>query len=71
MTNDFNGAVGLDYYGIAETMMGAAVTDLDYFVFSDVMNWCRENITFANIVTYASHHYGGNKFQDYLRLVTV
>ena len=71
VNNDFHGAVGVDYYRNAETIIGAEITDPHYFIFSDDMDWCTENITFSGNVTHVDHKYAGNKFQDYLRLMTI
>ena len=71
VTNDFHGAVGIDYYKQAETIILPNVTNPHYFVFSDEIDWCRENILFAGQVTYVGHEYAGVKFQDYLRLMVI
>jgi len=71
VTNDFHGAVGLDFYRKAESIISPRLIDPHYFVFSDEMDWCRENITFAGKVTYVGHEYAGFKFQDYIRLMAM
>lgn len=69
VTNDFHGALGVDYYRNAEMFIRAEVTDPHYFVFSDDLDWCRENISFVGNVTYVGHEFAGDKFQDYLQLM--
>lgn len=71
VTNDFHGAIGLDFYSKAELIVCPGLTDPHYYVFSDEMDWCKENITFAGDVTYVGHEYAGSKFQDYIRLMAM
>lgn len=71
VTNGFHGTKGVDFYSNAELVIGSELNDPHYFVFSDEMDWCTENITFAGKVTYVGHEYAGFKFQDYIRLMAM
>jgi hypothetical protein len=65
----FHGTCSPEYYKKGEEIICSKVTDPHYFVFSDEIDWCRENIKFDGPVTYVGHEYAGLKFQDYLRLM--
>lgn len=43
-TNSFHGTCHLDYYKKAIEVIQSKVTDPIFFVFSDDINWCKENI---------------------------
>jgi len=70
VTNDFHGAKGVDYYKQAEEVIRERVSDESYYVFSDDIDWCRENLRFEAPTEFVSHEYAGAKFQDYLRLMS-
>ncbi|MEP7236268.1 MAG: alpha-1,2-fucosyltransferase [Ferruginibacter sp.] len=69
VVTDFHGTCNPEYYKKGEDIICSKVADPHYFVFSDEIDWCRENIKFAGPVTYVGHEYAGPKFQDYLRLM--
>lgn len=69
VTNSFHGAMGVDYYAQAEKILLDKYSDVEFFVFSDEIDWCKENLKFDVPTTYVSHEYAGKKFQDYLRLM--
>ena len=70
VTNSFHGTMGSDYYKKAENLLIKKYTDLEIFVFSDEIDWCEENLNFSVPTHFISHKYAGNKFQDYLRLMS-
>jgi hypothetical protein len=39
-------------------------------VFSDEIDWCRTNLRIADPVVYVGHEHAGEKFRDYLALMT-
>lgn len=62
--------VSLDYYKQALQKMQELRGDFSVFVFSDDIEWCRENLSFiTQPVTFIGHEYAGKKFSDYLQLM--
>jgi hypothetical protein len=70
VTNAYHGAIGLEYYKAGEALIGDKVKQPHFYVFSDDVKWCEENLHFAFPTTYVSHDYAGEKFRDYLQLMT-
>ena len=68
--NSFHGTMGVDYYMKAEKMLLEKYEGLEFFVFSDDIDWCKENLHFKSLTTFVGHEYAGHKFQDYLRLMS-
>lgn len=68
---DFHGTCKPEYYKMGEEIICSKITKPQYFIFSDEIDWCRENIKFDGLVTYVGHEYAGIKFQDYLRLMSM
>ena len=69
VTNPFHGALGLDYYRQGEEIINRETAASKYFVFSDEVEWCEENLKFDRPTVYVTHKYSGRKFQDYIRLM--
>jgi len=67
----FHGTCSPEYYKKGEDIICSTISNPQYFVFSDEIDWCRENIKFDGPVTYVGHEYAGIKFQDYLRLMAL
>lgn len=70
VTNDFHGTCGVNYYHQAEEIIESKIENPVYYIFSDDMDWCRENIYFKNEFHFVGHIHKGDKFQDYLRLMS-
>lgn len=70
VTNPVHGTMGIEYYSEGEEILLFKYKDLEMFVFSDEIDWCRKNLKFKSSVTFVSHEYAGEKFQDYLRLMS-
>jgi hypothetical protein len=72
-----HGFVGLEYYEkgmklIVDRLKKSQASDLRVYVFSDEIDWCRENIKFPGIPTeYVDHEYKGKKFEVYLHLMAL
>jgi hypothetical protein len=64
------GFVGSDYYKRAMANMEENMTDLHYFVFSDDLEWCKNNLKTRRPLTFVEHDHAGNKFCNYLQLMT-
>ena len=69
ITNSNLGFKGVDYFKQAESIINAEVSDPNYYIFSDEIEWCEENLKFNAPTFFVSHYYAGKKFQDYLRLM--
>lgn len=69
LTNPILGTVGINYYNSAINYLTSQVLSPTIFVFSDEIEWCRENLKFDFETVYVSHEYAGEKFKDYLQLM--
>ena len=69
VTNSFHGTCSIQYFKKAAELITAQINNPHFFVFSDEIEWCKENLRLNNHTTYVGHEYAGNKFQDYLRLM--
>lgn len=63
--------VGTDYYRRAVSRMLESVPRAESFVFSDDVEWCRENLGFIPRATFVGHEHAGEKFGNYLQLMTM
>lgn len=70
VTNAYHGTTGLDYYKAGEALIASSIHTPHFYVFSDDVQWCEENLHFDHPTTYVSHAYAGEKFRDYLQLMT-
>ena len=70
VVNPFHGSFGVDYFHTADRMLKERLPAYEYFVFSDDIEWCRQHLSFDVPTTFVSHDYAGQKFQDYLRLMS-
>lgn len=61
----------LNYFLKASEHIAAQVSNPHFFVFSDDMDWCSANIKLEKYpVTYVFHEHKGQKFGNYLRLMS-
>ena len=68
--NSYHNVCDLRYYRKAEAIISSKIQDPYFYIFSDDIEWCRENLGFYSPATYVSHEFAGKKFQDYLRLMS-
>ncbi|HXA02812.1 MAG TPA: alpha-1,2-fucosyltransferase [Cytophagaceae bacterium] len=61
VTNNYHGVCGLDYYKKAMSVIAEKVTEPRFFIFSDDVNWVRENLKSQWPLTFVS---GGKSFED-------
>ena len=66
--NSIHGACGLTYFESAIEYMLKHISNPCFFVFSDDMEWVRENISIKGCRTYYTDHNGDDDFED-LRLM--
>jgi len=71
-TTSILGFVGIDYYKKAMELMKEKIgTDFNVFIFSDDIEWCKNNFAFIEQpVVFVDHSYAGVKFSQYLQLMT-
>lgn len=70
-TSDILSFTGIDYYRKALEAMEERIGNFNVFVFSDDIQWCRENLGFIQQpVTYVDYEYAGKKFSEYLYLMS-
>lgn len=70
VTNPLHGTASIEYYRHAAKNIESRIASPEYFVFSDDIEWCKVNLSFSAPVHFISHEYAGNKFSDYLYLMT-
>jgi len=71
INNPEHNVVDIEYYKKAiNKLKELKGNDLEIFIFSDDLNWCKEKFSFFNKTNYVEHRYAGNKFYNYLYLMT-
>ena len=69
LNTNFHGVMGVDYIYQAKSIIESKVENPQYFVFSDDVEWCKENINLPNM-TIVDHSYKGDRFGYYLQLMS-
>jgi len=71
INNPEHNVVDIEYYKRAiNKLKELKGNDLEIFIFSDDLDWCKEKFSFFNKTNYVEHKYAGNKFYNYLYLMT-
>ena len=71
INNPEHNVLDIEYYKKAvEVFKNLIGNDFELFVFSDDLDWCNKNFLFFNKVSYVEHNFAGNKFYNYLYLMT-
>lgn len=71
INNPEHNVLDIEYYKKAvEVFKNLIGNDFELFVFSDDLDWCKKNFLFFNKVSYVEHNFAGNKFYNYLYLMT-
>jgi hypothetical protein len=68
LNTNFHGVMGNDYIDNAIKVIETKIDNPKYFIFSDDIDWCVDNIKLNNMVI-VDHRYKGNKFGIYLQLM--
>ena len=68
LNNDFHGTYGRPYVTKALEKI-KDVNDCKFFIFSDDVEWCKENL--SDLGTIISHEHKGYKFSNYLQLMSL
>ena len=69
LNSNFHGIMGNDYIMNGVELIKSKITDTHFFIFSDDIEWCKDNIKLDNS-TFVDHRYKGDKFSYYLQLMT-
>jgi len=59
----------LDYFIKAAKLIAERTENPEFFIFSDDIEWCRENIRLDHPLTVVSHEHKGEKFGNYMQLM--
>ena len=71
INNPEHNVVDIEYYKNAiNKFKELKGEDLEIFIFSDDLNWCKEKFSFFKKTNYIEHSNAGNKFYNYLYLMT-
>ena len=65
-----HGFCGAEYFYPAVEVMKDRVGQCELFVFSDDIAWCRDNLSFSSPTHFVSHACAGEKFSNYLDLMS-
>ena len=68
LNTDFHGVMGLEYINKSTELLESKIDNPKYFIFSDDIEWCKENIKLNNMVI-VNHSYKGDRFSYYLQLM--
>lgn len=69
LNNDFHGVMGSEYINSAKNIINSKINNPKYFIFSDDINWCNENLKDGNSEI-VDHKFSGLKFSSYLQLMS-
>jgi len=63
-TNEYHGTCGIDYYSQAADIIKQKAGDPHFFIFSDDIDWVKQNLNFGSAVTYVENNKGANNYID-------
>lgn len=69
LNSNFHGVMGNDFIMNGVEIIKSKVENPHFFIFSDDIEWCKENIKLDNM-TLVDHNYKGHKFGYYLQLMS-
>lgn len=69
LVSSTHGVCSPEYYYKAEQKILSIYPDATFFVFSDDIDWCIQNLKFSVPTTFVQHYYAGDKFEWYLHLM--
>lgn len=68
LNTNYHGVMGKEYLDKGIEIIESKVENPHYFLFSDDIEWCKENIKYDNM-TIVDHSYKGDRFGYYLQLM--
>lgn len=69
INHTFHGTIKTSYYYDAVKHLSNQITSLQLFVFSDDINWCKTNLSFAQPTIYVDDIYAGLKGRNHFELM--
>lgn len=69
-TNNFHGFHGVEYINSAISEITKKIKNPMFYIFSDDIEWCVENLKIDYPHFFVDHTYKGNKFSSYLKLMS-
>lgn len=70
LSNDFHGTYGKEYILRGVDKLKSELTDLSFFIFSDDVEWCENNLSDIPNSLIVNHDHKGDKFYNYLFLMS-
>jgi len=70
INNSTHKTLDSNYYKKAEQIISKSIKNPVFFVFSDDIEWCKKNINPDYETHFIEHEYAGEKFKDYLNLMS-
>jgi hypothetical protein len=70
-SRNFHGVLGMDYLRSGVARIAPLLETPHFYVFSDDVAWCRENIRLDYPVQVIGHEHAGIKFRDYLHYMSL
>jgi len=71
VSNPFHGTSGIEYFHQAVALIAKRVSNPHWFVFSDDLEWCMNNLPLKHAPTFVPYECAGEKSQFHLRLMTM
>jgi hypothetical protein len=71
ITNPTHGTMSNQYYQDGIDTLTDKISSPAIFIFSDDVLWCKQNMQFNHPIFFVDHDYAGEKFEDYLQLMTL
>ncbi len=69
VNNSFHGTMDLDYYNKGISIINNSVENTKFYIFSDDIEWCKENLNYIPNSFIVDHSYKGDRFGEYLELM--
>jgi hypothetical protein len=70
LSNDFHGTYGKEYILRGINKLKSEFTDLSFYIFSDDIEWCENNLSDIPNSVIVNHDHKGDKFYNYLFLMS-
>lgn len=68
-TNQFHGFCGVNYFDKGISYINERIENAKYFVFSDDVDWCKENLNHIENVTFIGKEHSGDRYGLYLKMM--
>jgi hypothetical protein len=69
-TNNFHGFHGVEYINNSISEITKKIKNPKFYIFSDDIDWCINNLKISYPHFFVNHTYKGNKFSSYLKLMS-